>query len=502
MYKKYLILILALLPCLCMYAQQNKVERQQEFNPLVPDNIADPSVVSFNGTFYLYATTDIDQDLKKMGPPVVWKSKDFVNWHFEGIMDLGIDWEKRYMFTDKAGKEKDGYFRYWAPGNVIKKNNRYYLYATIVKPDEQLGTYVLVGDRPEGPFRFTNGTGVYFNEPAMAAQETKPLIDDIDGDSFVDEDGRAYIYWRRRKAAALSKDLITLSGNIIDIPTKFGGYSEGPGLFKRKGIYYYFYTLSGHASYSNGYMISRTGPLGPFKEPKGKNIFIYSAPEKQIWGPGHGNVFHLPGKDQYYFIYLEYGEGGTTRQVYANRIYFNRDGTIKPMAPDRSGVGKLAGKKDKRGMNIAPSAIITASSYREQKIVKGTISASEDDKILNAGIPVKKVERTFDYLPSNAADLSKVTRWIAQSNDPSPWIKFDLGKTVQVKSCEMEFVLPAYGQAWILEKSVDGKKWLTCAEQNEIAVRSPHIAVKPGNLRYLRLRISKGEPGLWEMRIY
>lgn len=475
---------------------------RERSNPLIPDHVADPSVVSFGGKFYLYGTTDIDQGLNKMGPPVVWESDDFLNWHFEGLLETGIDWNKAYSFTDKQGKAKTGYFRYWAPGKVLQKDNQFYLYATIVKPDEELGTYVLKADRPEGPFRFTNGTGVYFNEPAKAAEETKPLIGDIDGDPFVDDDGQAYIYWRRRKAAAMSADLLKLTGETIDIPTKFKGYSEGPGLFKRKGIYYYFYTLSGHASYSNGYMISRKSPLGPFEEPDGKNIFIYSNPEKGIWGPGHGNVFNLPGTDAYYFVYLEYGEGGTTRQVYANRIYFNEDGTIKPVIPDQQGVGSLKSLKDKRGINIAPASKITVSSSRLPKETEGTITADEDSKLQHRGLVADKLKRIFDYKAENAADFSNGTRWMADASDSAPWIMFDLGKEVKVRSCEMSFVLPAYGQAWLLEKSADGKHWETCSKQEEIAIRSPHIAIYPGKARFLRLHIKKGEAGLWEMKIF
>ena len=54
------------------------------FNPVIPDWIADPSVSKFGDTFYLYGTTDIDKELSMAGVPVVWKSKDFVNWSFEG----------------------------------------------------------------------------------------------------------------------------------------------------------------------------------------------------------------------------------------------------------------------------------------------------------------------------------------------------------------------------------------------------------------------------------
>ena len=70
------------------------------------------------------------------------------------------------------------------------------------------------------------------------------------------------------------------------------GYSEGPLMFKRKGIYYYVYTLSGNQNYVNAYMMSRESPLSGFVKPEGNDIFLFSAPENQVWGPGHGNIFY------------------------------------------------------------------------------------------------------------------------------------------------------------------------------------------------------------------
>jgi len=61
------------------------------------------------------------------------------------------------------------------------------LYATIVKPDSRLGTYHLTANRPEGPFMFSNGTSVFFNQPKKEREETKPVVADIDGDPFVDK---------------------------------------------------------------------------------------------------------------------------------------------------------------------------------------------------------------------------------------------------------------------------------------------------------------------------
>src|ERR1035437_1331367 len=116
-------LILLLITTLVIHAQKTL------FNPLVPDNLADPTIVQFGDTFYLYATSDVGDlktDLSFSGNPVVWKSKDFVNWSFEGICFPGIDWHK---------------YKYWAPGRVIEKNGKYYLFVTV----EYL-TQLAVGD--------------------------------------------------------------------------------------------------------------------------------------------------------------------------------------------------------------------------------------------------------------------------------------------------------------------------------------------------------------------
>ena len=499
-----------------------------QYNPLVPDNIADPSIVLFKDTFYLYATTDIDKELKVAGPPVVWKSTDFVNWHFDGILQTGIDWSRPYAYTNAKGQPATGYFRFWAPGKVIEKNDRYYLFVTIVSPDNKERGYEMIADKPEGPFFFTNGDGFFFNEPGKTAEEARPLLPDIDGEPFVDDDGSTYIYWRRRHAAALTDDLLHLRGDTISISTSRSGYSEGPGLFKRGDLYYYFYTLSGYASYCNAYMIGRKSPLGPFETPAGKNVFIFSDTAAGVWGPGHGNVFHMPGTDDYIFVYLEYGEGSTTRQVFANRMHFNPDGTLQPVRVDKLGVGYLGQYKRIVKTNLALTARVTASSYRPPRVVnakidpdpdlvaqaKDTAGASPAGKeattAISAGVsplPAEslqsaKVTRTFTYIPENAADGSNGTRWWADESDTHPWIQFDLGKTTQVGSCEMAFIFPTFGHAWQLEKSLDGKKWTVCAATIEPRICSPHVATRIGKARYLRISILKGTPGLWECRIY
>jgi hypothetical protein len=491
-----IVLTLSLFSPACVPTQEGGQVRKN-FNPVIPDNLADPSVVMFGDTFYMYATTDINRGLKEMGPPVVWKSLDFVNWSFKGTIIPQIDWNRPYQYIDDEGNTKTGYFRYWAPGKPIKKNGKYYLFPTIVKPDDLMGTYVMIADHPDGPFDFATGSGLCFNE--ACEDETQPLVADIDGEPFVDDDGEVYLFWRRRHAVKLSDDLLSIEGEGITISTAYGGYSEGPLMFKRNDLYYYIYTLSGHANYCNGYMISRDSPLGPFETPRGESIFIHSNPETGVWGPGHGNVFHMPGTDDYYFLYLEYGEGGTTRQVFANKIAFNDDGTIRPVKPDFRGVGYLIGAVP-TSVNLAANATVSASSRRvSQEVGASVIENPNKHKDLKAaGKQAKKIVRTLYYSPEMAVDGSNGTRWYAKKDDDNPWIEFDLGEVKEIDHCEMFFVLPAFGHAWVLEKSLNCEEWEVCGKQSEVAIKSPHLADHIGRARFLRLTITKGVPGLWE----
>lgn len=472
----------------------------QNYNPIIPDNIADPSVSKFGDTYYLYGTTDIDRGLEEMGPPVVWKSKDFVNWSFEGTILKGIDWNKPYVYADKDGVKKYGYYRYWAPGRAIKKGNLYYLFPTIVAPDGTCPVYTLVSESPDGPFRFQNGDGLFWGEQAEGKKITQPFVPDIDVEPFTDDDGKNYVYWRRRNAAQVDGDFSRIEGDVVTMPTKRDAYSEGPTLFKRKGIYYYVYTQGGDQNYRNAYMMSKTGPLSGFEAPKGNDVFISSSLENGVWGPGHGNVFYDENSDTYIFVYLEFGEGSTTRQVFANKMQFNPDGTIKTIVPDFKGVGYLKNASDNR-VNLAKNAKVSASSCKKERVSTKKVETDQNNPKPDEG-SVVVASRTFTYEAGNAVDGSNGTRWMASGDDKTPSFTLDLGKNLSIKTCEMSFTFPAFGHAWILEKSVDGRHWQICGIQDEAVARSPHVAKEIGEARYLRLKIVKGNPGLWEIKVY
>jgi len=441
-----------------------KAQKHNPFGkPLVPDMIADASIQQINGIFYCYATTDgYGKGLKTSGPPVLWKSTDFVNWSFEGT------------YFPSAVKEL-----YWAPSKVVPANGKFYIYPTI-----NGYMYPAVAEKPEGPFKLARGKDEWFKPytPSTLLQTKKP--NGIDAEIFVDDDKQAYVFWNTRHAAKLMSDMITVDSAVQVISTPRTQYSEGPIFFKRKGIYYYLYTIGGNEKYQYAYIMSKVSPLGPYTVPK-NDIITTTNYEKGLFGPGHGSVFNLTGTDKYYIAFLEFGRGSTNRQTYVNQLTFASDGTINPVDVNLDGVGELAKSRQPKQLKISN---VYASSTADSAKIKPI-----SDPRLNR-------EEFFDV--KFAFDGSNGSRWMAKEKDTARWIVADLGKTKSVNLSEVYFVRPAAGHAYLLETSLDGKSWQKSGGHSETKVQSPHIDKLRIKCRYLRIKILNGEPGIWEWHLY
>lgn len=450
------------------YNSSANVRNQNPFgNALVPDMIADASIQEINGTFYCYATTDgYDQGLKTSGPPVVWKSKDFVRWSFSGS-----------YFPAAVGQ------KYWAPSKAVAANGRYYIYPTV-----NGFMYPAVADSPDGPFKLAKGGGNFylpFTPATLLQSKDAKGPAGIDAEVFTDDDGQPYVFWQRRFAAKLNRDMVSVdTASIIQVSTKRQGYSEGPIFFKRKGIYYYLYTLGGDEKYQYAYGMSKTSPLGPFEFPE-HDIIATTNYERQIFGPGHGCVFNVPGTDNYYFAYLEFGRGSTNRQTYVNKLEFNEDGTIRPVDLTLEGVGALRPMLYEKRLKVVDSR---TSSVRPDLVIK-----PNKDSLFR---------RTESFDPRFAFDEANGSRWMAAADDSTPWIIADLGKLQRLKRSEVYFVRPTAGHAYLLEYSADGKTWRPSGGHQQVIVKSPHADKLNIKARYLRIRILGGVNGIWEWHIY
>ncbi len=431
-------------------------------HPLIPDMVADPSIVEIDGVFYCYATTDgAGAGLASAGLPVVWTSKDFVNWSFSGS-----------LFADNYDA------KYWAPSTSIKYQGKYYLFPTL---NEKITT--LRADSPLGPFRTVDGKDINNSSgwSPFPIRKAKP----IDAEVFIDDDGKAYMVWAQRGLAQLNSELTDTVGEQIVVNTKRNGYSEGSFLFKRNGIYYFMYTLSGHEAYKYAYMMSYDSPLGPWVAPE-RDIIAGSDYECGLFGPGHGSFFSPADSDQWYFVYLEYGRGGCTRQIWADKMNFNPDGTIVPVKLTLAGVGALGASEGRANLALGKAA--TSSPQRP------------DLKVIPRTYP--KLDRYENFIPANAIDDSNATRWLATDGGDRPWFMIDLGKKTAVSSTELYFVKPTWGHAYKLEYSIDGQSWLPYGGSEKLVIKSPHVDSRAVKARFLKCTILEGEPGIWEFKVY
>jgi len=128
--------------------------------------LRDPFVlpVAADNTYYLFGTGRFPPNSK--GIPV-FTSRDLITWENQGL-----------AFTPPDGFESENY---WAP-EVHPWRGRYYMFATFKPPKEVRGTYVLVADKPAGPYTLVNPKPV-----------TPPDWYSLDGTLYVDAKGQPWM---------------------------------------------------------------------------------------------------------------------------------------------------------------------------------------------------------------------------------------------------------------------------------------------------------------------
>lgn len=285
-------------------------------NPIVQTMYtADPAPMVYNDRLYVYTTHDEDASTWfTMNDWKVYSTNDMVNWTDHGVI---------LSYSDFEWGKGDA----WA-AQCVEKNGKFYLYVPMISKTNNRGAIgVAVGDSPMGPFHDPLG---------------KPLVQsewgDIDPTIFIDDDGQAHMYWGnpKLKYVKLNEDMISYSGDIVEVPmteASFGKrdgdpkrptkYEEGPWLYKRNSLYYLFWP-GGPLPEFIGYSTSKS-PEGPWKY----GGIIMPAEGKSF--TNHPGVIDFRGKT--YFFYHNGalpGGSGFTRSVCVDELKFNKDGSITP----------------------------------------------------------------------------------------------------------------------------------------------------------------------------
>ncbi|MFC0439888.1 family 43 glycosylhydrolase [Kutzneria buriramensis] len=284
------------------------VEAHEMRSPVLPGLNADPNIVAFGDTYYIYPTTD---GFPGWGGTTfsAWSSKDLVNWTNRGVvLDLGpgVSW------ADKNA---------WAP-TIAARNGKYYFYFCA---EAKIG--VAVGDSPVGPFKDT-GRPLIASNP-NGGQAIDPAV-------FIDHSGQPYLYWGNGNAyvVPLNDDMVSFDPAKVTHITGLDGFREGLFMVERKGTYYLSWSIddTGSPNYSVGYGTA-SSPTGPFAN---HGVILSKDTKLGILGTGHSSMLQVPGTDDWYIAYHRFaipGGDGTHRETTIDKMTFNPDGTIAPIKP-------------------------------------------------------------------------------------------------------------------------------------------------------------------------
>ncbi|MCE6997345.1 family 43 glycosylhydrolase [Saccharothrix sp. S26] len=287
-------------------------------SPVLPGFNADPNVVRFGDTYYIYATTDGFPGWSSSSFKV-WSSKNLVDWTEHGtILDLGPDvsWAES---------------RAWAP-TAIEKDGKYYFYFSA---DQNIG--VAVADSPLGPFTEPLGRPLVDKADYGNAQQIDPAV-------FTDDDGRSYLLWGNGTphVAQLNPDMVSLDKSTEKTPSGLKDFREGLFLNKRAGVYYLSWSIDDTRSenYRVGYATGPS-PTGPWTS---RGEILTKDTGNGILGTGHHSIVQVPGTDDWYIAYHRFaipGGDGTHRETTIDRLHFEADGSIRKVVPTLESVEPL-----------------------------------------------------------------------------------------------------------------------------------------------------------------
>ncbi|MBB6730691.1 family 43 glycosylhydrolase [Cohnella zeiphila] len=285
-------------------------------NPIVTTLFAaDPSAhVWEDGKVYIYASRDMDpaRGCDLMDRYHVYSSEDMANWVDEGeiLRSDDVSW----------GRPEGGFM--WAP-DCAYKNGTYYFYYPHPSGSNWNDSWkigVATSRHPATGFvdkGFIEGLGGF----AM-----------IDPCVFVDEDGRAYMYYGgggKCEGGELGDDMMSIRGGMRPMEG-LEDFHEAAWIFKRNGLYYLTYADNLDNNNRMRYAVSRH-PLGPWDY---KGIFL----EPTGCSTTHGSVAEFKGRWYLFYHNQDISGQGNLRSMCVDELHFEDDGSIRTVVQTKEGV--------------------------------------------------------------------------------------------------------------------------------------------------------------------
>ncbi|MEP7254002.1 MAG: family 43 glycosylhydrolase [Ginsengibacter sp.] len=409
---------------------------------------ADPAVVKFKNEYYMFVTRSLGY----------WHSTDLNNWDF-------IYPEKWYFQGSNA------------PAAHNYKDSVLYV----------------AGD-PSGSMSI-----LYTDDPKKGDWKAVPsIINDLqDPDLFIDDNGKAYMYWG-------SSNKYPIRGKTLDMSKRFrpsekatelfnldpqkhgwerfgenhsdtilGGYIEGPWMTKHNNKYYLQYAAPGTEFnvYGDGAYISDSA-MGPFTYMP-NNPFSYK-PGGFMNGAGHGSTVVGPYDQYWHFASMAVSVNvNWERRICMYPTWFDADGLLH---------------SDTRFGDYPHAAPAVAGNPGE---FKGWM-------LLSYNKPAKASSFLENFEAKNIDDENVKTFWLAQANDDKQWIEIDLESPSKVYAIQVNYhdyksglygKIPGLHHMYSIEGSLDGKTWKTLVDRKNNYRDVPNDYVElsmPETVRYVR----------------
>lgn len=289
-------------------------------NPIIRHKFtADPTVIEFNETVYLYTGHDDPPNGTEdyvMNEWLCFSSKDLITWkeHPVPLCPSDFTWAKADAFASR----------------VIFHNQKFYWYVAVSHATisgKAIG--VAVSDQPWGPFYDAKGS-------AMITQDMIPdkqmMMVNLDPTVFIDDEGRGHIFWGNSKCyyAKLKANMIELDGPVETIPLP--GFTEGAHIHKRNAWYYLSYGFEFPEKVAYAMSQSINGPW------EFKGILNETAYNCQTNRPA---IVDFYGKSYFFYHNGALRNGGSHRRsVCVDYLYYNDDNTMQPVIMSAEGIKK------------------------------------------------------------------------------------------------------------------------------------------------------------------
>ena len=466
-------------------AMANDYKRQTSCNPLDIDYTymiynsdkdisyragADPAVVEFRGEYYMFVTRSHGY----------WRSKDLLDWEF---VKPGRNWYPQGCNAPAAHNYKDS-------------------------------VLYVCGD-PSGAMSV-----LYTDDPASGNWEATPSIlhDLQDPDLFIDDDGRAYMFWgssnvypirgveldrnRRFLRIGEQRELFGLDldrhgwerfgENHLDTVTGLGGFIEGPWLTKHNGKYYMQYAAPGTEFnvYADGVYVADT-PMGPYRY-QAHNPVSYK-PGGYINGAGHGSTVRGPGGKYWHFASM----------ALSINVNWERRLCMFPSGFDADGI-MYVDTRFGDYPRYAPGQGIDAGKFRGWML-------------LSYGKPVTASSSAGYFDASALTDEQTKTYWLAVADDERQWVTIDLETLCDVNALQInyhDYKSDMYGRyeglrhRYTVETSADGEIWRTIADRSDSYKDTPNAyielpeAVTARYVRYRNIDVPTPSLAISELRVF